>query len=48
MAKYQKTNHPSILKYFGKKGPVYVIDYYASGKRHREKVSSLLGEAQKD
>jgi integrase len=47
MAKYQKTNYPSILKYFGKRGPVYVIDYYASGKRHREKVSLLLGEAQK-
>lgn len=46
MSKYQKTNHPSILKYLGKRGPVYVIDYYASGKRHREKVG-LLGEAQK-
>lgn len=46
MSKYQKTNYPGILKYFGKKGAAYVIDYYASGKRHREKVGLLLGEAQ--
>jgi integrase len=47
MSKYQKTKYPGILTYHGKKGDIYVIDFYASGKRHREKVGPLLGEAQK-
>ncbi|HUL20140.1 MAG TPA: hypothetical protein VLZ10_01715 [Thermodesulfobacteriota bacterium] len=47
MGEYQKTNYPGIMKYAGKKDPIYVIDYYAGGKRHREKVGPLLGEAQK-
>lgn len=47
MSKYQKTNYPGIMKYAGKQGTVYIIDFYAGGTRHREKVGPLLGEAQK-
>ncbi|MBU1206462.1 MAG: site-specific integrase [Proteobacteria bacterium] len=45
--KYQKTRHPGIFKYVGGRGEVYGIDYYAGGKKHREIVGPLLGEAQK-
>jgi integrase len=41
---YIKTRYPGILKYQGKKGEIYCIDYYADGKRHREVVGSNLGE----
>ncbi len=47
MGKYQKTNYPGIMKYAGNQGTVYVIDFYAGGKQHWEKMGPLLGEAQK-
>lgn len=47
MGEYQKTIYPGIFKYIGKKGTVYGIDYYAGGKKHREIVGELLGEAKK-
>jgi integrase len=46
MGQYLKTIYPGIFKYVGKNGTVYGIDYYAGGKKHREIVGSLLGEAQ--
>lgn len=46
MGGYQKTHYPGIFKYVGKNGTVYGIDYYAGGKKHREIIGSLLGEAQ--
>jgi len=45
MGEYQKTIYPGIFKYIGKNGTVYGIDYYAGGKKHREMVGELLGEA---
>lgn len=45
MGVYQKTIYPGIFKYIGKNGTVYGIDYYAGGKKHREMIGSLLGEA---
>jgi integrase len=42
---YQKTNYPGIFKYVGEKKTVYGIDYYAGGKKHREMVGGLLGDA---
>jgi len=47
MGKYQKTKYPGIFKYVGSNGESYGIDYYAGGKKHREIIGSLLGEAQK-
>ena len=47
MGKYQRTKYPGIHQYIGRKGTIYVIDYYVDGKKHREKVSPLLGEARK-
>lgn len=44
---YEKTIYPGIFKYIGKQGTVYGIDYYAGGKKHREIVGSLQGEARK-
>jgi integrase len=46
MGQYLKTHYPGIFKYAGKNGTVYGIDYYAGGKKHREIVGPLLGEAQ--
>jgi integrase len=42
---YEKTIYPGIFKYTGTHGTVYGIDYYSGGKKHREIVGSLLGEA---
>ena len=47
MGKYLKSRYPGIFQYVGPKGTVYGIDYYAGGKKHREMVGPLLGEAQK-
>jgi hypothetical protein len=35
------------VKYVGKNGTVYGIDYYADGKKHREIIGALLGGAKK-
>src|SRR5512139_132741 len=45
MGQYLKTIYPGIFKYVGKNGMVYGIDYYAGGKKHREIIGPLLGEA---
>ncbi len=45
MGKYLKTNYPGAYKYIGRCGVSYGIDYYAEGKKHREIVGPLLGEA---
>jgi len=45
MGQYIKTNYPGIFKYIGKNGAVYGIDFYSGGKKHREIVGPLLGEA---
>jgi len=42
---YEKTRYPGIFRYTGKKGQVYGIDFYADGKRRREFVGPLLGDA---
>jgi hypothetical protein len=44
---YQKKKYPGIFKYVEEHGENYGIDYYAGGKKHREIVGPLLGEAQK-
>jgi len=46
MGQYLKTRYPGIFQYVGKNGTAYGIDYYAGGKKHREIVGPLLGEAQ--
>jgi len=48
MGEYQKTKHPGIFKYAGPQGEIYGIDFYASGKRHREIIGSTLDEAKKE
>lgn len=45
MGEYLKTRYPGIFQYVGKNGTVYGIDYYAGGKKHREIIGELLGEA---
>lgn len=47
MGEYQKTKYPGIFRYVGENGESYGIDYYAGGKKHREIVGPLLGEARK-
>ncbi|MGO8990454.1 MAG: tyrosine-type recombinase/integrase [bacterium] len=47
MGEYLKTRYPGIFQYVGPNGTVYGIDYYAGGKKHREIVGPLLGEARK-
>ena len=47
MGQYLKTIYPGIFKYAGKSGTVYGIDYYAGGKKHREIIGALLGDAKK-
>ena len=47
MGKYLTTRYPGIFQYAGKNGTTYGIDYYAGGKKHREMVGPLLGDAQK-
>ena len=46
MGQYLKTRYPGIFQYAGKNGTAYGIDYYAGGKKHREIIGPLLGEAQ--
>jgi len=46
MGQYLKTHYPGVFKYVGKNGTVYGIDYYSGGKKHREIIGPLLGEAQ--
>ncbi len=46
MGEYLKTRYPGIFQYAGKNGTVYGIDYHSGGKKHREIVGPLLGEAQ--
>ena len=48
MGKYQKTIYPGIFKYIGKMGEKYGIDYYSGGKKCREIVGPLLGEAKEE
>ena len=47
MGEYQKTIYPGIFKYIGRNGTVYGVNYYAGGKKHREIVGALLGDAKK-
>ena len=46
MGKYLKTRYPGIFQYVGKNTTVYGISYRTGGKKHREIIGSLLGEAQ--
>ena len=46
MGVYLKTRYPGIFQYAGKNGTVYGISYRTGGKKHREIVGELLGEAQ--
>ena len=46
MGKYLKTRYPGIFQYVGSNGTAYGIDYRVGGKKHREIVGPLLGEAQ--
>jgi integrase len=48
MGKYEKTKYPGILRYVGAKEESYVIDFYANGKRHREKVEGGLTKAREE
>ena len=45
MGVYQTTRYPGIFQYVGKNGTGYGIDYRAGGKKHREIIGPLLGEA---
>lgn len=45
---YEPTKYPGILRYIGSKGEAYVIDFYANGKRHREKVEGGLTKAREE
>jgi len=45
MGKYGKTRYPGVFRYTGRCGISYGIDYYADGRKHRETVGPLLGEA---
>ncbi len=46
MGQYLKTRYPGIFQYVGKNGTAYGISYRAGGKKHREIIGPLLGEAQ--
>jgi len=48
MGSYEKTKYPGIMRYVGAKEESYVIDFYASGKRHREKVEGGLTKAREE
>jgi integrase len=48
MGVYEKTKYPGILRYVGTKEESYVIDSYANGKRHREKVEGGLTKAREE
>lgn len=45
MGVYTRTRQPGIFKYEGKNGPIYGVDYYADGKRHRELVGAVFDDA---
>lgn len=45
---YEPTKYPGILRYVGAKEESYVIDFYANGKRHREKVEGGLNKAREE
>jgi integrase len=47
MGQYLKTRYPGIFQYVGKSGTAYGISYRTGGKKHREIIGPLLGEAQK-
>jgi hypothetical protein len=46
MGVYLKTRYQGIFQYVGKNGTAYGISYRTGGKKRREIVGSLLGEAQ--
>ena len=46
MGQYLKTRYPGIFQYVGANGAAYGISYRAGGKKHREIIGPLLGEAQ--
>ena len=46
MGQYFKTRYPGIFQYVGPNGAAYGISYRAGGKKHREIMGPLLGEAQ--
>ena len=46
MGEYVKTRYPGIFQYVGKNGTAYGISYRTGGKKHREIIGPLLGEAQ--
>lgn len=48
MGNYEKTKYPGILRYIGAKGEAYAIDFYASGKRHRERIDGGLTKAREE
>lgn len=48
MGVYEKTKYPGILRYVGTKEESYVIDFYANGRRHREKVEGGLTKAREE
>jgi len=47
MGTYLKTRYPGIFQYVGKNKTVYGITYRSGGKKHREIVGELLGDAQR-
>ena len=46
MGQYLKAPCPGIFQYVGKNGMAYRTSYRAGGKKHREIIGPLLGEAQ--
>ena len=46
MVQYLKTRYPGIFQYAGPNGTAYGISYRSGGKKHREIIGPLLGEAQ--
>ncbi len=46
--RYEPTKYPGILRYIGAKEESYIIDFYANGKRHREKVEGGLTKAREE
>jgi integrase len=48
MGVYEKTRYRGILRYVGSKGEAYVIDFYANGKRHREKIEGGLTKVREE
>ncbi len=46
LTKEGKTRYPGIFQYLGSNSTAYGIDYRVGGRKHREIIGSLLGEAQ--